>query len=214
MSMASAGWWIAASLLVAPVWGQANLDDEKLRGLGRALHRDMVNRAKPFDDALVQAYVTAVGNRLVQQLNAPRHEYRFEVLVTNDAAEPVAFHNGVVVLPVSFLARVADETEVARRIAHALGHTELPTPTVQRSPGTISVLFSCDRGSVIVPMGLRPKWKAIEEDASRFGDDLAQRAAASPDPEAFSKMQQTVREALNIHALNIRSPKPPSLYRR
>ncbi len=213
MSMANAGWWIAVSVLVAPVWGQANLDDEKLRGLGRALHRDMVNRAKPFDDALVQAYVTAVGNRLVQQMNAA-NQYRFEVLITKDAMEPVAFHNGVVVVPAAFLGRVTDETELARGMAHAIGHTELPTLTIQGRPGTISILFSCDRASVIVPMGLRPKWKAIEEDASRFGDDLAQRAVTSPDPAAFAKMQRTVRETLNIRALSIRSPKPPSLYRR
>ncbi|MBL8209135.1 MAG: hypothetical protein JNK87_00405 [Bryobacterales bacterium] len=210
MSMASAGWWIAASLLTTPVWAQADPNAEKLHGLGRALHQDMAKRAKPFDDASVQAYVTAVGNRLVQQLNAPRREYRFEVLNTSDAVAPVAFHDGAVVVPAAFLARVADEAELARGIAHALGHTELPPPVIQSRPGTIPLLFlSCDRTSVVVPIGMRPKQQAMEEDASRFGDDLAQRTAATPDPAAFTNMQQTVREVLNI-----RAPQPPSLYRR
>lgn len=212
MSMASVGWWIAASLLTAPVWAQADLNAEKLRGMGRALHQDLVKRATPFEDASVQAYVAAVGSRLVQQLNAPHHEYRFEVLKTSDAVAPVAFHDGAVVVPAAFLARVADETDLARGIAHALGHTELPPPVIQSRPGTIPLLFlSCDRSSVVVPIGLRPKQLAIEEDASRFGDDLAQRAAAEPDPAGFTGIQQSVRRALG--ASSTRHVKP-SLYRR
>lgn len=209
MSITSAGWWIAASLVAAPVWAQADLNAEKLQGLGRAIHQDLVKRSQPFENAEVQAYVTALGNRLAQQLNTPHHEYRFEVLITNDAVEPVAFHNGAVVVPAAFLARVVDETELARRIAHALGHTELQPPVQQGRP---TILFSCDRSSFVVPIGLRPKQRAIEEEASRFGDELAQRAATPPDTAAFARAQQTVRDTLG-------TPRPagprraPSLYR-
>lgn len=193
MSITSAGWWITTSLVASTCLGSGRLECGEIAG-SRTRHSPGLGEAlQPFEDAEVQAYVTALGNRLAQQLNTPHHEYRFEVLITNDAVEPVAFHNGAVVVPAAFLARVVDETELARRIAHALGHTELQPPVQQGRP---TILFSCDRSSFVVPIGLRPKQRAIEEEATACGDELARRPPTPPDTAAFARAQQTVRDTL------------------
>lgn len=211
MSMANVGWWIAASLLVGPVWAQGDLEAEKLRGLGQALHEDLVKRSKPFGNAAAEAYVAGVGGRLVAQLPMTRLQYRFEVLVTTVAAEPVGFANGAVVVPAQFLARVADEAELVRGMAHAMAHTELPAPLLRGEPGTIPLVVfpNCHMDCDVMPIAMRPKWRAIEDEATRFGDDLARRTVTTGDGEAFGAMQKAVRETLPV-----RLPKAPSLYRR
>jgi predicted Zn-dependent protease len=126
--------WIAAGLLVGtlgaagcainPVSGRPEvvlISVEQEKQIGREEAQKVERSIGLFDDATLQAYVAAVGQRLAE--HSPRQDvaYRFQVV---DSPEPNAFAlpGGYVYITRGMLVLLNSEDELAGVIGHEIGH--------------------------------------------------------------------------------------------
>lgn len=211
MSITNAGWWIAVSLLAVPAVAQPNPNAEKQRAISRSLLADILRHGQRLENAAVTDYVNRLGKRLLDQIPTPHRDYVFDVIATSKVVEPTALPDGTVVVPATFLARVAGEAALARSLAHAIAHIESPLPHPRSSDNTIVWMepychHDC-HNAVLIPIGMKPWREASEKQADAFAEALEQRSALPTDPQAFAAIQQSVRDTLPP------PPRRPTLYR-
>ena len=178
-----------------------NLDKE--RALGAVWADDIRSKAQAFDLPEVVAYVERMGARLAALM--PGSDFRFEVVVAEEGAEPVGLPGGIVFVPAAFLAGAEDEAEVAVMLAHAMGHVSLRhgfANAGRAKDGQVPLFVmggwmgahanARDRATFI-PSGALGSSKQNELDADRFGVDLAGRAGY--DRGALARYIQRVQPA-------------------
>jgi predicted Zn-dependent protease len=190
--------WVFGLSLAAQI---LNLDKE--RALGAVWAEDIRSKSRPFDVPEVVAYVERMGARLAALM--PGSDFRFEVVVADEAAEPIGLPGGFVFVPAAFLAAAEDEAEVAVMMAHAMGHVALRHGFVnagRAKDGQVPLFVmggwmgahanARDRGTFI-PLGALGSAKQNELDADRFGVDLAGKAGY--DRAALARYIQRVQPA-------------------
>ena len=187
------------------------LNVEKERALGKAFADQIRKETKPMELAEVSTYVETIGTRLGAE--------RFEVVVTQEPAEPIGLPGGTVFVPASFLLAAEDEAELAVMMAHAVGHVRLRHGFVnaqQARDGQIPLFFmggwmgahsnATDR-RMFIPAALLGSVKQNELDADRFAVELA--AKAGFDAGALARYVQRVQPADS----GPMAPVPPKLER-
>ena len=123
---------LAASLLVAgcgtnvvnPVTGRTERSAMSLQqevDTGRKAHQDVLKEYTPVDDPRLQAYVSALGNKLAAQSHRAELEWHFTVL---DSPEVNAFAlpGGYVYVTRGILAYMENEADLAGVMGHEIGH--------------------------------------------------------------------------------------------
>lgn len=110
---------------VAPGTGRESFNfvsPEEERKMGRESHPQIVKEfGGAYDDPGVQAYVAGVGQRLVDNTETPKDEYRFTVL-DSDIVNAMALPGGYVYITRGLLALTGNEAEMAGVLGHELGH--------------------------------------------------------------------------------------------
>jgi predicted Zn-dependent protease len=188
---------VLVTLLVMPLLAQPSPDAaaEKRRALMDQFATHVRQSSKPLANEDVDAYVRAIGNRLLS--NVPANDFRctFETLVS-DGAEPEVAPGGEVFIPANFILAARDESEFAAMLAHSIGHVvlhhgwrEAPRGAVVNITNIPLVFLAplhvdAQSGSVI-PLGWIPERRRTEMDADRFAVELVNRAGY--DTRAFGR---------------------------
>lgn len=99
---------------------QSNLPDEKLRALGERLRAEILK-----DSPLLEVpEASSLLNRLSAQLDTTTPPVNFEIVRSNQT-EICVLPGGFALLPARLLLAIQSETELARRMAHAIAHIRL-----------------------------------------------------------------------------------------
>lgn len=120
---------VAAALLTAgcavnPATGQSDfvtMSEAQEVSVGRQAQAEVLQQYSVVDDAALQAYVNAVGQRVATHGHRPGLEYRFTVL---DSPETNAFAlpGGYIYITRGLLAYLNSEAELAAVLGHEVGH--------------------------------------------------------------------------------------------
>ena len=110
--------------VVNPVTGRTERSAMSLQQeveAGRQAHQDVLKEYTVVDDPKLQAYVTALGNRLAAQSHRAELEWHFTVL---DSPEVNAFAlpGGYVYVTRGILAYMESEADLAGVMGHEIGH--------------------------------------------------------------------------------------------
>ncbi|OWQ86947.1 peptidase [Roseateles aquatilis] len=165
-SSAVAATTVAAALLagcgtnvVNPVTGQTErsaMSPQQEVETGRKAHQDVLKEYTPVDDPKLQAYVSALGNKLAAQSHRAELEWHFTVL---DSPEVNAFAlpGGYVYVTRGILAYMESEADLAGVMGHEIGHVTArhgaQRATRQQNAG-IGVLAAAVLGAVLESRGV------------------------------------------------------------
>lgn len=115
---------LAAGCAQNPVTGQQNLvlvSEEQEIAIGRSEDPKVRERYGVYEDAALQAYVNAVGQRLARVSHRPGLEYRF-LVVDSPEVNAFALPGGYIYITRGLLAHLGSEAELAAVLGHELGH--------------------------------------------------------------------------------------------
>lgn len=183
------GWqrsW-GASLLVAlllagcgspvrnPVTGQQErsvLSEDAEVALGRKEHQQVLQEYAPYDHPRLQAYVSAVGQRLAAQSHRSQLQWHFTVL---DSPEVNAFAlpGGYVYITRGILAFMESEADLAGVLGHEIGHVTArhgAQRATRQQDASLGVLAAAVLGAVLDSRGAGGVGRAVT--------DVSQAAAA------------------------------------
>lgn len=100
----------------------AFMSEEDEQRVGAEEHPKMLEAfGGTYDDRALQAYVSAIGKRLVAQSETPNAEFQFFVL-NDDTVNAFALPGGYVYISRGLIALCEDEAELAGVIGHEIGH--------------------------------------------------------------------------------------------
>lgn len=131
-------------------------DDEQK--VGAEEHPNMLKEfGGTYDDRALQAYVTALGNKLVAQSEIPGQKFQFFVL-NDDTVNAFALPGGYVYVSRGLVTLCEDEAELAGVIGHEIGHV-VARHTAQRYSSQVATQLGLTAvgiiGSVLgAPSGL------------------------------------------------------------
>lgn len=100
------------------------ISGDKEAALGAAMAEDMLRQTAAVDDAVLNDYVTRLGNRLAATL--PSKTWIFRVIgdeMGGSTREPISFPGGYVFVPVRLVVATETEAELAGMLAHSMAHT-------------------------------------------------------------------------------------------
>ena len=161
--------------VVNPVSGRTERSAMSLQqevAAGREAHQDVLKEYAVVEDARLQAYVTALGNKLAAQSHRAELEWHFTVL---DSPEVNAFAlpGGYVYVTRGILAYMENEADLAGVMGHEIGHVTArhgaQRATRQQNAG-IGVLAATVLGAVLESRGVGG--------ATDIAGQLSQNAAA------------------------------------
>lgn len=115
---------LAGGCAVNPATGQSDfvtMSEAQEVAVGRQAQAEVLQQYSVHDDAALQAYVNAVGQRVATHGHRPGLEYRFTVL---DSPETNAFAlpGGYIYITRGLLAYLNSEAELAAVLGHEVGH--------------------------------------------------------------------------------------------
>ncbi|WP_377157541.1 M48 family metalloprotease [Roseateles sp. UC29_93] len=145
--------------VVNPVTGRTErsaMSPQQEVATGRQAHQDVLKEYSVVDDPKLQAYVTALGNKLAAQSHRAELEWHFTVL---DSPEVNAFAlpGGYVYVTRGILAYMENEADLAGVMGHEIGHVTArhgaQRATRQQNAG-IGVLAATVLGAVLESRGV------------------------------------------------------------
>ncbi|WP_431101766.1 M48 family metalloprotease [Roseateles noduli] len=145
--------------VVNPVTGRTErsaMSPQQEVATGRQAHQDVLKEYSVVDDPKLQAYVTALGNKLAAQSHRAELEWHFTVL---DSPEVNAFAlpGGYVYVTRGILAYMENEADLAGVMGHEIGHVTArhgaQRATRQQNAG-IGVLAATVLGAVLESRGI------------------------------------------------------------
>jgi predicted Zn-dependent protease len=180
---------------------------EKENALGDQLAGEYRRQARVFDNAPVNAYLEALGQRLAAQSPAPSFTYTFE-LVDDDQTwihEAPSFPGGPIFVPATLVLAAADEDELAAMLAHSIAHIASRHQTRELTGGQIintamSPLiqmggwsgYAIRQGTALaVPLGFLEFQRKGELESDRVAVGIL--SAAGYDPQALARYLQRVQ---------------------
>jgi predicted Zn-dependent protease len=197
-------------LLAQP--GAPEAGPAKERALGDALAAEIRKDSRQIGDAQIDALVQRTGRRLAVQ--SPEFEFRFEVVDTPEATDPIGLPGGAILVPVASLLKADDEAAFARMLAHAMGHVALRhgfSPPASAEAPQIYMDVHPDSRTPALPRAWAERVPRYEAEADRYADALLERAAYDPaaGPAAYRFVQESVRRLQSEPRR-----RPPSLRRQ
>ncbi len=161
-----------------------------------------------YNDSVLSAYVTSVGQRLVKQVDNVPLDFNFHIV---DMSEPNAFAlpGGYIYVTRGVLSLVNDESELACIMGHEMIHAierhsvkqmkKKILPGILQIPGAVVGAFNQNLGALIsapVQVGsalfLSSYSRSQEKEADRLGVDLA--AKAGYDPSKLAVMLESIQK--------------------
>jgi len=178
-------WWtgVAALMLLAgcgstvinPVTGQAErsvMSEQDEVAQGAAAHKQVLQEYGVVEDARVQSYVNALGQRLARQSHRIQLQWHFTVLDTPEI-NAFALPGGYVYVTRGIMAHLQSEAELAGVMGHEIGHVTArhgaQRATRQQDAG-LGVLAATVLGVVLESQGVAG--------AGRVASEVSQTAAA------------------------------------
>jgi beta-barrel assembly-enhancing protease len=172
---------------------------EKEMAVGAELARGYRNNHAPLNDALIQDYVEAVGQKLIATLpQQSPFPYHFELTADFNGTfvEPTSFPGGYIFVPAGLILEAKDESEFAGMLAHSMAHILARHATRQATRAEIAQLATDNiplifvagnspQNGALVPAGLLQFQRAAESEADRIAVSMA--AAAGYDPAGLER---------------------------
>ncbi|MGA1475401.1 MAG: M48 family metallopeptidase [Prochlorothrix sp.] len=102
----------------------SNMSDAQEMEVGAEINQSLMSTEfKRFDNDQIQAYINAIGQRLVPHSTRPNLTYTFQV-IESEQINAFATMGGYVYVTTGLLALAENEAEVAGVIGHEIGHIE------------------------------------------------------------------------------------------
>lgn len=108
-------------LLLPLLFASGCISEEREREIGDSLAADVNPHLPLVEDPLLNAYVRALGNQIVDVSDRPEVEYRF-YLINTDAVNAFALPGGHVYVTRGLIAETGDGAEFAGVLAHEIAH--------------------------------------------------------------------------------------------
>lgn len=178
---------LAFSFLAAIAFGQANPTEPRLRALGERIRADILKDSPLL--ALPEA--STLLARLASQLDPATPPVQFDLIRSNQI-EIFVIPSGIALVPARLLLLVKTEDELARHLAHAIGHIRLRhgTPPAQSS-STAKI--------PLIPLIHIGGWDGIHRNP----------ANTTPLPTSFRAMQEQWEHEANDYAANLLANRTP-----
>jgi predicted Zn-dependent protease len=149
---------IVASCAKNPVTGSRELvfmSESQEAELGREADAQIRGEMGVYDDAALQEYVVAIGNRLAAASHRPDLPWQFTV-IDSPVVNAFAVPGGYIYLTRGLLAYLNDEAELAGVIGHEIGHVTA-RHSVQAYSRAAGAQMGLLLGQIFVP-GMRPRY--------------------------------------------------------
>ena len=104
-----------------PAWAFSLISEEQERAMGRKAHEQILAQFGYYQDASLQAYVTQVGRRVLQESESSPFEFQFTI-VNDPMVNAFAVPGGFVYVARGILAELNSEAELAVILGHEIGH--------------------------------------------------------------------------------------------
>ncbi|MFO7976292.1 MAG: M48 family metallopeptidase [Candidatus Hydrogenedentota bacterium] len=192
--------------------------------LGEKLATEVEKQEETLDDAELQAYVTAIGERLERVATRQDVPYRFTVIDNPDTVNAFALPGGPMYLYTGLLKMCENEAELASVMAHEMAHVAahhhgealtkqygyslLMQALLGEDPGTLAKMASDLLGAGVLSYYSRTN----EREADALGMEFLFRAGYRPEA-MVSFMQKLMAEEQRAgggHPLPIFSSHPPT----
>ena len=150
----------AAGCATNPVTGSRELvfmSESQEAELGREADAQIRSEMGVYEDAALQEYVAAVGNRLAAVSHRPDLPWQFTV-IDSPVVNAFAVPGGYIYLTRGLLAYLNDEAELAGVIGHEIGHVTA-RHSVQAYSRAAGAQMGLLLGQIFVP-GMRPRYGA------------------------------------------------------
>lgn len=111
---------LALLVLMVPVSGWSMSESREI-ALGSEMHQEILAKIPVYENAVLSAYVTRIGNRLARDSDRPGLEYTFTVLDSPDI-NAFATPGGFVYINRGLILYLQSEAELAAVLAHEIAH--------------------------------------------------------------------------------------------
>lgn len=105
----------------APVWAFSVISPAKEEAIGKRAHPEILRQYGYYKDAALQAYVTQVGHRVLQEAESSPFTFQFTV-VDHPMVNAFAVPGGFVYVTRGILAQLNSESELATVLGHEVAH--------------------------------------------------------------------------------------------
>lgn len=178
---------LAFALLCLPAISQSSPGDSKLRALGEGLRKEILKDSPLLELPDAAALLT----RLVSELDNTPPPIKIEIVRSNKM-EIFVLPAGSVLFPARLFLTIHSEDELARHLAHAIGHIRLRHGLREAKPSTVANLQT-------IPLMLIGSWDGIHH-------NLAQPTAL---PSGFRAQQATWEREADDFAISLLSGRTP-----
>jgi predicted Zn-dependent protease len=204
--------WIALALGLT---AQEPKTETIVKSLGARLREEFLKESPLFENSEISALLT----RLSDELDTTSPPVLFEVVRSN-RTEVIVLPGGFAIVPARLLLAVKSEDELARHLAHAIGHIRLRHGVREARPATTADISSIPLISTALWNGLHhdPKraqelpsgFRAMQERWEREADDFAASRLANRSPRGLTPELRAIQDHLRTLTF---SSKAPSLLR-
>ncbi len=204
--------WIALALALT---AQEPKTETRLKSLGARLREEFLKESPLFENREIAALLA----RLSDELDTTSPSVLFEVVRSN-RTELIVLPGGFAIVPARLLLAVKSEDELARHLAHAIGHIRLRHGVREARPSTTADMSTIPLISIVLSNGLhhdpkRPNelpsgFRAMQAQWEREADEFASDRLMHRTPRGMTPELSAIQDYLR--SLTIPS-KAPSLLR-
>lgn len=129
-----------AGCSVNPVSGKKEfvmMSEQQEVSLGAGLHKQIIKKYRPYNNAALQAYVNQIGQMLASKSH--RNNIRYHFLVVDDPSiNAFALPGGYIYITRGLMAYLNSEAELAGVLAHEIGHVTARHSARQQTRDTLT----------------------------------------------------------------------------
>lgn len=183
---------LTTSCSVNPVSGKQDfvlMSNEQEIQLGNSLHKQTLQKQRPYNNPALQAYVNNIGQKLARQSHRNNIRYTFTV-IDDPSINAFALPGGFIYITTGLMAYLNSEAQLAGVLGHEIGHVTARHSARQHSRATLtSVLASVVTNKVgnaqlINTLGvatIRGFGRKHELQADRLGSEYLARIGYKPE---------------------------------
>lgn len=135
---------LTTSCAVNPVSGKQDfvlMSNEQEIQLGNSLHRQVLQKQRPYNNAALQAYVNNIGQQLARQSHRNTIRYTFTI-VDDPNINAFAIPGGFIYITTGLMAYLNSEAQLAGVIGHEIGHVTARHSIRQQSRANVTSLLA------------------------------------------------------------------------
>lgn len=208
---------------VNPVSGKKEfvmMSERQEVSLGAGLHKQIITKYKPYNNASLQAYVNQIGQMLASKSHRNNIKYSF-LVVDDPSINAFALPGGYIYITRGLMAYLNSEAELAGVLAHEIGHVTARHGARQQTRDTLTnVLASVVANKYgnakainsIATATTRGYGRSHELEADRLGAEYLARSGY--DPKNMIRVIEVLKAQEQFSALIARSEgrQPPSYH--